>query len=457
MPICELAVVADRHLDVGDLEGGLRLADPLLDARRRLEVLLQLGRGEDRGGDRRRHPALGPHRHPRLAAPLVDQDAVLVADLDPPHQLALAQAPGRCRSGSRARRPRRCRGPSPRGRRGGRSAAPASRPPTGSRAAPGRSRAARASGRSASRTARCRAGRRARRPARRSADCATRRRVRRVSCRSKDSTGNRELLFPHSVGYHGRAPMREKFSFQALALVVAGVLLALFPVGCRQAPERAAGPDAASASGPRRGGTVVTGWTAEPGGVNSLILPSTQINNEMLFRMFLHLVEEQSDFQEHPATFKPQLAESYDWSPDHKTLTFHLRGDVVWTDGVPVTAEDVRWTWQAQRNPDVAWELADSKELDHRRRGGGPAHRPLPLLARLRQAVPRRQRGAGLPQARLGEAPLRPVAAERRLVPPAPGGGRPVHDRLLAAAAADRPAAQRRAITRRGSPTSTAW
>ncbi|HTG34896.1 MAG TPA: ABC transporter substrate-binding protein [Thermoanaerobaculia bacterium] len=152
--------------------------------------------------------------------------------------------------------------------------------------------------------------------------------------------------------------MREKFSFQALTLVAAGVLLA---AGCRQAPERAAGPDPASASGPRRGGTVVTGWTAEPGGVNSLILPSTQVNNEMLFRMFLHLIEEQSDFQQHPATFKPQLAESYDWSPDHKTLTFHLRGDVVWTDGVPVTAEDVRWTWQAQRNPDVAWELADAK------------------------------------------------------------------------------------------------
>lgn len=152
--------------------------------------------------------------------------------------------------------------------------------------------------------------------------------------------------------------MRKKFSFRASILVAAGVLLA---AGCRQAPERTAGPDTTSASGPRRGGTVVTGWTAEPGGVNSLILPSTQVNNEMLFRMFLHLLEEQPDFQQHPATFKPQLAESYDWSPDHKTLTFHLRGDVVWTDGVPVTAEDVRWTWQAQRHPDVAWELADSK------------------------------------------------------------------------------------------------
>jgi peptide/nickel transport system substrate-binding protein len=150
--------------------------------------------------------------------------------------------------------------------------------------------------------------------------------------------------------------MRGKTSFRALtALAAAGALLA---AGCRQAPDRAA---VSGTTGPHRGGTVVTGWTAEPGGVNSLILPSTQINNEMLFRMFLHLYEEEADFQQHPATLTPQLAKSSDWSPDHKTLTVHLRDDVVWTDGVPVTSADVRWTWQAERDQDVAWELADSK------------------------------------------------------------------------------------------------
>ena len=148
--------------------------------------------------------------------------------------------------------------------------------------------------------------------------------------------------------------MRGKTS--ASILIAAGALLA---AGCRQAPDRAAGGPGATS--PHRGGTVVTGWTAEPGGVNSLILPSTQVNSEMLFRMFLHLVEEQADFQQHPATFTPQLAKSYNWSPDHKALTFHLRDDVIWTDGVPVTSADVRWTWQAERDPDVAWELADSK------------------------------------------------------------------------------------------------
>src|SRR5262249_38601322 len=113
---------------------------------------------------------------------------------------------------------------------------------------------------------------------------------------------------------------------------------------------------------PAGGGTVVTGWPSEPGGVNPLILPASQPTSEMTFRLFLHLLEEQPDFDQHPPTFKPQLAPSYHWSPDHKTLTFHLRDDVVWSDGVPVTADDVRWTWQAQISRDVVWDNAEAKK-----------------------------------------------------------------------------------------------
>ena len=142
-----------------------------------------------------------------------------------------------------------------------------------------------------------------------------------------------------------------------LATVLAAA--ALLAAGCRREPQPAG---QAGSGAPHRGGTVVTGWTAEPAGVNDLILPASQPTHEMLFRVFLHLVEEQSDFDQHPPTFTPQLARSWDWSADHKTLTFHLRDDVVWSDGVPVTADDVRWTWQAQMSRDVVWEGADSKQ-----------------------------------------------------------------------------------------------
>ncbi len=38
-------------------------------------------------------------------------------------------------------------------------------------------------------------------------------------------------------------------------------------------------------------------------------------------------------------------------SHDGLTITYHLRRDAYWTDGVPVTARDVKWSWQAIMNP----------------------------------------------------------------------------------------------------------
>ena len=41
----------------------------------------------------------------------------------------------------------------------------------------------------------------------------------------------------------------------------------------------------------------------------------------------------------------PDLATSWKWSEDGKTLTFKLRDGVKWHDGKPFTAEDVKCTW----------------------------------------------------------------------------------------------------------------
>jgi peptide/nickel transport system substrate-binding protein len=38
-------------------------------------------------------------------------------------------------------------------------------------------------------------------------------------------------------------------------------------------------------------------------------------------------------------------------SGDGLTVTYHLRKDAKWSDGVPVTSEDVKWSWQAIMNP----------------------------------------------------------------------------------------------------------
>ena len=59
----------------------------------------------------------------------------------------------------------------------------------------------------------------------------------------------------------------------------------------------------------------------------------------------------------------PGLAESWEWSPDGTTCTFHLVENATWHDGTPVTAYDVNWTiftmtW-------LAWWRASTGHIDH--------------------------------------------------------------------------------------------
>jgi peptide/nickel transport system substrate-binding protein len=49
----------------------------------------------------------------------------------------------------------------------------------------------------------------------------------------------------------------------------------------------------------------------------------------------------------------PDLAERWDVSKDGKIWTFHLRKDVKWHDGVPFTAEDVKFTFDSILDPKV--------------------------------------------------------------------------------------------------------
>ncbi|MFM7415970.1 MAG: ABC transporter substrate-binding protein [Alphaproteobacteria bacterium] len=66
-------------------------------------------------------------------------------------------------------------------------------------------------------------------------------------------------------------------------------------------------------------------------------------------------------------TIRPLLAERWDISPDGKTYTFHLRKDVTFCDGRPMTADDVvysikRWIDPATRSP-VRWRAGPVKDI----------------------------------------------------------------------------------------------
>ncbi len=52
----------------------------------------------------------------------------------------------------------------------------------------------------------------------------------------------------------------------------------------------------------------------------------------------------------------PALAESWETSEDGLTWTYHIRQDATWTDGEPVTAEDVAWTFNTMMTDPAAAE-----------------------------------------------------------------------------------------------------
>lgn len=142
------------------------------------------------------------------------------------------------------------------------------------------------------------------------------------------------------------------------ALALAALSLAL--AGCRRAPSP---PYASGASAQvQRGGTLAIGTTTDMAGVNDIISGADRFSEDIISQMFLRLLDERPDYAKHPPTMAPELASSYDWSPDHRHLTFHLRPEVKWSDGVPVTAADVVWTFRAQTSKQVGWSYGDVKD-----------------------------------------------------------------------------------------------
>lgn len=108
-----------------------------------------------------------------------------------------------------------------------------------------------------------------------------------------------------------------------------------------------------------RGGTIVLGSTTDVDSWNEY-LSHQAFAVSLHRRISLRLAQETAGSAERPPGFEPLLAESWEFSPDRKTLSFRLR-EATWSDGRPVTSADVRFTWKAQTAPSVAWIGAETK------------------------------------------------------------------------------------------------
>ncbi len=107
----------------------------------------------------------------------------------------------------------------------------------------------------------------------------------------------------------------------------------------------------------QRGGTLIVGETSDYESLNPMQTTDAHAR-DIYQQIFLLLLVENSDL----LTFSPRLAKTWEFSQDRRQLTFHLRDDVFWSDGVKVTAYDVKATYEIQIHPDVLWSSRHLKK-----------------------------------------------------------------------------------------------
>jgi peptide/nickel transport system substrate-binding protein len=113
----------------------------------------------------------------------------------------------------------------------------------------------------------------------------------------------------------------------------------------RDAVDAVTGGDHGTLGGGPAGGVLVVLADREPDQLNPLTFSSTPAY-QAVYLMFRRLALRDSTL----SGYGPDLARSWE-IPDDTTLILSLRDDVVWDDGVPVTADDVVFTIERQRDP----------------------------------------------------------------------------------------------------------
>ena len=109
-----------------------------------------------------------------------------------------------------------------------------------------------------------------------------------------------------------------------------------------EAPDPTEEPDAEETAEDEvtRGGTLIVGISSDPGHLNPAITTQggTHTASELMYNGLVELDDDLNPL--------PELAEEWDIEEDGALYRFHLRDDVVWHDGEPFTAEDVRYSFE---------------------------------------------------------------------------------------------------------------
>ena len=106
---------------------------------------------------------------------------------------------------------------------------------------------------------------------------------------------------------------------------------------------------------PKVGGEYVEGLVGQPRFINPVLSSLNEVDQDISQLVFSGLLKYDSS-----ENLVPELAESYTISQDQKTYIFSLKQDIFWHDGERFTSEDVVFTVNLIKNPDIKSPLFPS-------------------------------------------------------------------------------------------------
>jgi peptide/nickel transport system substrate-binding protein len=113
------------------------------------------------------------------------------------------------------------------------------------------------------------------------------------------------------------------------------------------------------------GGTLVISTTADPGTLFPPLLYMTQ-GKQIAEQIYDYLADVGPEMNTRGENgFRPQLADSWRWSPDSLSIAFHLEPGARWHDGQRVTARDVQFTFALNKNPALGGDaISELQNID---------------------------------------------------------------------------------------------
>lgn len=101
------------------------------------------------------------------------------------------------------------------------------------------------------------------------------------------------------------------------------------------------------------GGTVVIALSSDADMLNPILSSNTNTGIVLQF-LFPDLMEHDFDSISGMDRMLPSIAQTWEWKNGGRSLVYHLRSDVFWSDSLPITSADIKYSYRLYDHPKVA-------------------------------------------------------------------------------------------------------